>query len=70
MRSVHELFKEVREHPDFVFGTIFVKEDFPGGEPRWLPTGGQDWAEDHLVAAGNTFIENENEGGALTADDF
>lgn len=30
--SIHDLFQRVREHPDFVFGTIFVLDDFPHRE--------------------------------------
>lgn len=32
MDDIHELFQRVKEHPDYVFGTIFVKADFPEWE--------------------------------------
>jgi hypothetical protein len=28
--SIYSLFDKVKEHPDFVFGTIFTKDDLPG----------------------------------------
>lgn len=67
-RSVHDLFAELREHPDFVFGTIFVKDDFPGGEPRWGEFGNERRAEDHIVAAGFEYIEITTEGTRDTGE--
>jgi hypothetical protein len=32
MSDIHELFRRVREHPDYVFGVIFVLDDFPHRE--------------------------------------
>lgn len=28
--SIFDQFEHVRQHPEFVFGTIFVRQDFPG----------------------------------------
>jgi hypothetical protein len=53
--SVFDLFRVVQEHPDYVFGTIFVPGDFPGSVvPDDFDAGN---AVDCLVAAGNEFIE-------------
>jgi hypothetical protein len=57
--SIHDLFQRVREHPDYVFGTIFVREDFPNGEVKWGEYGGAKYAEEHITAAGFEYIENE-----------
>ena len=35
MISIHDLMRAVRAHPDYVFGTVFVKDDFPGGVVAW-----------------------------------
>lgn len=59
MVSIHDLFNAVKAHPDFVFGTIFVKDDFPDGEALWGEHGDAKWATEHIVAAGNEYIENE-----------
>jgi len=52
---VLELLDRVREHPDWVFGTIFVIADFPGGK---VP---EDFSARHaidcLAEAGNEYIE-------------
>ena len=42
--DIHDLFSKVREHPDFVGGTIFTADDIPEG--RKLP---DDWREKHLT---------------------
>lgn len=54
--SVHDLFAQLREHPDFVFGTIFVRDDMEldvaekiKAEPKR--------AEEAIVAAGFEAIE-------------
>lgn len=53
--SIFDLLKRVRQHPDYVFGTIFVPNDFPDGRvPEDFPT---EHANDALAEAGNLFIE-------------
>lgn len=53
--SIDELYKLVREHPDFVFGTIFVAEDSPDGE---VPADFRvKSAEAAITVEGNEFIE-------------
>jgi hypothetical protein len=54
--SIHDLFEQVRQHPDFVFGTIFVREDFPGSDvPEDFP---RRFAADLLAERGNLFIDD------------
>lgn len=53
--SIYDQFRGVREHPDFVFGTIFVRGDFPGGV---VPeTFHRREASEALAQAGNEYIE-------------
>jgi hypothetical protein len=59
MSSIYDLMKRVREHPDFVFGTIFTRDDFDGNEAQGEAiAAAPKHAEEALVAAGNTYIEN------------
>lgn len=52
--EIFELWDRVQAHPDFIFGTIFVPADFPGGElPDDFP---RHRAEDRLAEAGNDLI--------------
>lgn len=44
---IHELFAQVREHPDFAFGAIFVAEDFSGGR---IPEDFSGRVEENLLA--------------------
>jgi len=53
--DIYELMQEVRNHPDFVFGTIFTVEDFPDGVPEKFSAR---HAEDALAERGNEVIEN------------
>jgi hypothetical protein len=57
MISIHDLMRAVKAHPDYVFGTVFVKDDFPGGVVAWEETGDAKWAEEHVTAAGFEYIE-------------
>lgn len=57
LTSIHDLMRAVTAHPDYVFGTIFVKDDFPGGEVNWGEFGDAKWAEENIVAAGFEYIE-------------
>jgi len=53
--DIFELFRGVREHPDFAFGTIFVKDDFPDGK---VPDDfSKNLGTDQLAQAGNEYIE-------------
>ena len=52
--TIHDLMKAVREHPDYVFGTVFTREDFAGDIP-WDFSPSR--AEDALVERGNAYIE-------------
>jgi hypothetical protein len=52
--DIDALFRRVREHPDFVFGTIFVRDDFPRGEVPEEPS--SKWANDTLAERGNLYI--------------
>lgn len=52
--DIFELFRRVREHPDFVFGAIFVAGDFPNDAvPEDFPS---NRADDALAERGNEFI--------------
>ena len=56
-KSIYKLFNAVREHPDFVAGTIFTKDDIPEGKslpPVWKSR----WVEDPMIDAGNVVLEN------------
>lgn len=55
--SIHDLFARVREHPDYVFGVIFVRDDFPNGEVSWDEWHDPKHAEEHITAAGFEYIE-------------
>lgn len=63
--SVHDLFQKVRNHPDFVFGVIFVEADFDNllndadfaAQVDTLKTNPKH-AEECITAAGFEFIEN------------
>lgn len=64
--SIHDLFEQVREHPDFVFGTIFVREDFPGANvPEDFPSR---YAADLLAERGNLFIDDHLPEGVERAE--
>jgi hypothetical protein len=52
--SIYTLMTQVREHPDYVFGTVFTVEDFPEGVPDSFS---ESKANDALVERGNEFIE-------------
>ena len=55
--DIHELLALVRNLPDFVFGTIFVAEDFPHAEvPEDFSA---KWANDLLAETGNRYIWQE-----------
>ena len=59
MTSIHDLFKQVQEHPDFRFGTIFVAADIDdGGYANDWGDADKKWAEEHLVAAGFEYLNN------------
>lgn len=52
--TIHELMSAVRAHPDFVFGTIFTRGDFPRGV---VPEDFNDsLIEDLLTEHGNEYI--------------
>jgi len=57
MENIHDLFKKVQDHPDFLFGTIFVEEDLVGRtmDPDFLF--GTIFGDDALILAGARFIE-------------
>ena len=73
VRSIHDLFQQVREHPDFVAGTIFTTNDLPPPgtpQPRGLPDRTKNkWIEGAMVTAGGETLEllyggrNEDENG-------
>lgn len=55
--TIFEMFRAVREHPDFVFGIMYVKEDFPGGV---VPDDfSAKWGSDRLAETGNEYIWEE-----------
>jgi hypothetical protein len=58
--SIHDLFQRVREHPDFVFGTIFVKDDFPNEEVRWAKWFSAQAADKDLNERGQEYILENN----------
>lgn len=55
--SIFDLFQQVRSHPDFVFGTIFVDDDVPEAKLATLKAAPK-WAEECITAAGFEFIAN------------
>ena len=56
MTSIHDLFQQVREHPDFRFGTIFVAGDIEDGDFEWDEENDEKWAEAHITAAGFEYL--------------
>lgn len=59
-RDIHNLFAEVRNHPDFLGGTIFVHADIPKG--RRLPSDWREkWLTDPLAERGNQLLEQFTE---------
>ena len=55
--DVFELFRTVEAHPDYVFGTIFTPDDFPGGRvPADFST---NRAKGALAESGNEYIAEE-----------
>lgn len=57
--SIHDLFQKLREHPDFVFGQIFVRDDLEGQgiDPDKFTASHVKWAEEAMVAAGFEFLD-------------
>jgi hypothetical protein len=53
--TIHELFKKVREHPDFVFGAVFTTGDFDIADSENLD---QVAATDSLVQYGMELIDD------------
>jgi hypothetical protein len=54
--TIFDLMAKVREHPDYVFGTIFVRGDFPGEVvPDDFPVR---QVEDRLAEHGNEMIDD------------
>ena len=56
MTSIHDLFQQVREHPDFRFGTIFVRGDIEDGGYGWNAEDPK-WAEQHITRAGFEYLD-------------
>ncbi len=60
--DIHELLCAVREHPDFVFGAVFTRNDFDDpdtGEAREIPESfNAKVAEETLVERGNALIDD------------
>ena len=52
--TIHDLFERVREHPDFVFGTVFVLGDF--AEETVPSEFSVKQAEEALAQTGNRLI--------------
>jgi len=62
--DIFDLFERVRAHPDFVFGTIFVHDDFAGDD---VPDDfSAKWATGTLAERGNQLIADA---GAFPSDD-
>ena len=57
-QSIHDLFQKVREHPDFVFGVIFVPDDVPPEKLAEARDRGGKWGEEALCRAGFEYVEN------------
>jgi hypothetical protein len=59
--DIHDLFQQVRDHPDFVFGTIFVTADFPSEQAaeQARDTHWDKAFENQLVETGNSLISDE-----------
>ena len=54
--SIHDLFRQVKEHPDFRFGTIFVAADIEDGGYGWNQEDPK-WREQHLTRAGFDYLD-------------
>lgn len=55
-KTIYDLMQHVRAHPDFVFGTVFTKDDFPDGVPDDFPA---KQGDELLAETGNLLIESE-----------
>jgi len=55
--DIFKLFERVRKHPDFIGGTIFVKEDIPEGK-RLPDDYRKKWLTDPLAERGNLILED------------
>lgn len=55
--SIYDLFTKVREHPDFLFGTIFTPDDFDNPKTIAKIKERANRAEEALAAAGFEFAE-------------
>ena len=63
--DIFELFRRVQQHPDYVFWTIFVLDDFAD---ETVPAGfSPKWATDALAERGNAIIDDA--GATPDADD-
>jgi hypothetical protein len=55
--DVYEMWRRVQQHPDYVFGTIFLKGDFPdGADPYGSESFSPRHAADRLAERGNEMI--------------
>lgn len=67
--SIHDLMTEVRKHPDYVAGVIFVAEDFNGPDAQQSAKDNAKWIEERMCEAGfecasecfNIDLANEDE---------
>jgi hypothetical protein len=62
MESIHDLFDKVQKHPDYVFGTVFVREDFTPENVEKIKDNGFD-LQDTIIVAGWEAVEH------VTGDD-
>ena len=56
-RSIYSLMQQVRNHPDFVGGTIFTIHDIPEGK-RLPPNWREKWLTDSLTEHGNAVLDD------------
>lgn len=59
MADIHELFRQVRDHPDFVFGTIFTLGDCGGTLPEGFDAKAGRVGEEIIAQRGNEYLENQ-----------
>ncbi len=55
--SIYDLMQQVRNHPDFVGGTIFTTDDVPEGK-RLPPDWREKWLTDRLAERGNEILDD------------
>jgi hypothetical protein len=60
-KTIYELMQEVRNHPDYLFGTVFTVDDLDG----WQTTSGfrNDRGDEAMAVAGRDYLDSHIRSG-------